>query len=42
MYYVPAAESEVPPDAKILRSRYVFKKATDSKGDLQRFKVHLV
>ena len=40
--YVPVSESEVPSDAKILRSRYVFKKATDSKGDFKKFKVRLV
>ena len=39
---MPVSESEVPSDTKILRSRYVFKKATDSKGDFKKFKVRLV
>ena len=40
--YVSVTESEVPTDIKILRSRYVFKKATDSKGDLKKFKFDLL
>ena len=37
--HVPVSES---PDARILRSRYVFKNATDSKGEFKKFKVRLV
>ena len=35
-------EAEVPPGTKILKNIYVFKKTTDSEGNLKRFEVRLV
>ena len=40
--YAPIEESDVPEGVTIFKSKYIFKKATDSRGDLKKFKIRLV